>query len=66
MKGAYYFCLAILLTSCAHARVCSVRLLSGPRDINASIAETERYLLGLQNKTNIPAALQVRRGSGPI
>jgi CubicO group peptidase (beta-lactamase class C family) len=54
MKGPHYFCLAILLTLCAHGQVCSVRPLSGPGDINATIAETERYLLCLQNQTNTP------------
>jgi CubicO group peptidase (beta-lactamase class C family) len=43
-----------LLTFCAHGQVCSVRPLSGPRDTNATIAETERYLLCLQNQTNTP------------
>jgi CubicO group peptidase (beta-lactamase class C family) len=54
MKAAYHFCLAVLLTFCAHGQICPVRPPSAPRDINATIAETEGYLHCLQNKTNTP------------
>lgn len=66
MKGAYLFCLTVLLTFCAHGQICPVRPVSAPRDINPTIAETERYLHCLQNKTNTPGLAMESSGAHNI
>jgi CubicO group peptidase (beta-lactamase class C family) len=54
MKLCSTLCLTISLTIAAHGEVCPITPLPQAKDLNRSIAETERYLQCLQSATSTP------------